>query len=82
MGRGERYEMTGHGLRSTASSMLNECGLWHSDAIERQLAHVDNNSVRRAYACADYWDERLRMMAWWAEKCDELRGGMVVSLRA
>lgn len=41
-------EMTGHGFRSAASSMLNESGLWNADAIERQLAHVDNDSVRRA----------------------------------
>lgn len=41
--------MTGHGFRSAASSMLNECGLWYSDAIERQLAHVDDDSVRLAY---------------------------------
>ena len=79
----EKDEMTGHGFRSTASSMLNELGLWNADAIERQLAHVDNDSVRRAYARADYWDERVRMMAWWADKCGELRrGGLVVPLRA
>jgi integrase len=41
-------EMTAHGFRSAASSMLNECGMWNADAIERQLAHVDNASVRRA----------------------------------
>ncbi|MCI4677736.1 tyrosine-type recombinase/integrase [Rhodoblastus acidophilus] len=76
-------EMTGHGFRSAASSILNESGLWNSDAIERQLAHVDNDSIRRAYARADFWDERVRMMAWWADKCDELRrGGEVVPLRA
>ncbi len=75
-------EMTGHGFRSAASSMLNETGLWHSDAIERQLAHVDNDSIRRAYARADFWDERVRMMAWWAEKCAELRrGGVVLQFR-
>ena len=60
-------EMTGHGFRSAASSMLNELGLWNADAIERQLAHVDNDSVRRAYARADFWEERVRMMAWWAD---------------
>jgi integrase len=60
-------EMTGHGFRSAASSMLNESGLWNADAVERQLAHVDNDSVRRAYARADFWDERVRMMAWWAD---------------
>jgi len=76
-------EMSGHGFRSAASSMLNESGLWNADAIECQLAHVDNDSVRRAYARADYWDERLRMMAWWADRCDELRrGGFVIPLRA
>lgn len=79
----EKDEMTGHGFRSAASSMLNESGLWHSDAIERQLAHVDNDSVRRAYARADFRDERVRMMGWCADKCDELRhGGLVVPLRA
>jgi integrase len=75
--------MTAHGFRSTASSMLNECGMWNADAIERQLAHVDNDSVRRAYARADYWDERVRIMEWWAERCREMRaGGVVVYLRA
>ncbi len=47
-------KMTAHGFRSTASSLLNESGLWNPDAIERQLAHVDNDSVRRAYARADF----------------------------
>ena len=71
----DKDEMTGHGFRSAASSMLNESGLWHADAIERQLAHVDSDSVRRAYARADYWDVRVRMMDWWADKCEEMRGG-------
>jgi integrase len=76
-------EMTAHGFRSAASSMLNESGMWNPDAIERQLAHVDNDSVRRAYARADFWEERVRMMTWWADRCDELkRGGVVVPLRA
>ena len=78
-----KEEMTAHGFRSAASSILNECGLWNADAIERQLAHVDADSVRRAYARADFWDERVRMMSWWADRCDELRaGGMIVPLRA
>jgi integrase len=76
-------EMTAHGFRSAASSMLNECGMWNADAIERQLAHVDNDSVRRAYARADYWDERVRIMDWWAGKCREMEaGGIVIPLRA
>jgi integrase len=75
--------MTAHGFRSAASSMLNESGLWNADAIERQLAHVDNDSIRRAYARADFWEERVRMMNWWADKIDELRlGGVVIPFRA
>lgn len=41
-------EATSHGFRATASTLLNECGLWRSDAIERQLAHVESKDVRRA----------------------------------
>ena len=66
-------EMTGHGFRASASSILNESGFWNPDAIERQLAHVDNDSIRRAYARAEFWEERVKMMAWWADKCDQLQ---------
>jgi len=72
-------EMTGHGFRAAASSMLNESTLWHADAIERQLAHADADTIRSAYARAEYWDERVTMMTWWADRCEELRrGGTVV----
>ena len=75
-------EMTGHGFRAAASSILNECGLWNADAIERQLAHVDNDNVRRAYHRADYWDERVKMMKYWSERCDAMRrGGDVVAFK-
>jgi integrase len=76
-------DMTGHGFRAAASSLLNECGKWNADAIEAQLAHVESNKIRKAYARAEYWDERVKMMAWWSGKCDEMRrGGIVVTLRA
>ena len=66
-------EMTAHGFRTIASTLLNESGLWNPDAIERALAHQDANAVRRAYARGEYWDERVRMAAWWADHLDELR---------
>ena len=69
-------QMSAHGFRSAASSILNESGQWNADAIERQLAHVDNDNVRRAYARADFWDERVRMMTWWAERCAALKTAM------
>ena len=73
-----KEEMTGHGFRSMASSLLNEMGRWHPDAIERQLGHVDNNTVRRAYARGEYWDERVRMMQVWSDYLDQLREGAKV----
>jgi integrase len=72
-------EMTAHGFRATASSLLNESGKWHPDAIERQLAHVESDDVRRAYARAEFWDERVRMMQWWADYLDELTTGAEAS---
>ena len=64
-------EMTAHGFRSMASTNLNEQG-WAPDVIERQLAHVEGNSVRAAYNYAEYLPERRRMMQSWADWLDAL----------
>jgi len=77
MGYGQD-EMTAHGFRSTASTLLNECGLWSADAIERALAHVEQDDVRKAYNRAAHWDERVRMAQWWADHLDSLRDGAQV----
>lgn len=66
-------EMTSHGFRASFSTLANESGLWHPDAIERALAHVEQNDVRRAYARGEFWDERVRLAAWWAEYLDALK---------
>ena len=66
-------EMTAHGLRATASTLLNESGLWSHDAIERALAHQDTNVVRGIYHRGQHWDERVRMAQWWSDYLDELR---------
>jgi len=68
-------QMTAHGFRAMAATLLNEMGEWNPDAIERQLAHVDTNQVRRAYARGEYWDERVAMMQRWSDYLDELRDG-------
>jgi integrase len=65
-------EMTGHGFRSIASTLLNEQG-WHHDAIERQLAHTEQNKVRAAYNYAEYLPERRKMMQAWADYLDGLK---------
>lgn len=68
-------QMTAHGFRAMAATLLNEMGEWNPDAIERQLAHVDTNQVRRAYARGEYWDERVAMMQRWSDYLDQLRDG-------
>lgn len=65
-------DMTVHGFRSMASTLLNEQG-YNGDWIERQLAHGERNSIRAAYNYAEYLPERRRMMAEWADFLDELR---------
>jgi integrase len=73
-------EMTAHGFRASASTMLNESGLWNPDAVERALAHGDSNAVRGAYSRGSYWPERVKMAQWWSDYLDKLRaGGKVVS---
>jgi len=67
-------EMTGHGFRSMASTLLNEQG-WNPDAIERQLAHGERNTVRAAYNYAEYLPERKKMMQQWADYLDKLKAG-------
>lgn len=67
---GYHSRATIHGFRSTASTILNESGLWSPDAIERQLAHVPGNVVRSAYNAAQYLPERRKMMAWWNDFLD------------
>ena len=75
----DKSEASAHGFRATAATLLNESGKWHPDAIERQLAHVERDDVRRAYTRGEHWDERVKMMAWWADYLDRLRkGGEIV----
>lgn len=67
-------EMTAHGFRSMACTLLNEHG-WNRDAIERQLAHAERSNVRAAYNYAEYLPERRRMMQEWADYLETLRHG-------
>ncbi len=66
-----KTKTTPHGFRANASSILNEKG-FNPDAIERQLSHMERNSVRAAYIHhARYMEERTEMMQWWADYLDE-----------
>jgi integrase len=75
----EKDQMTAHGFRTMASTNFNEARKpdgsrrWDKDAIERQLAHVEGNSVRDVYNYAEYLPERREMMQWWADWLEGLR---------
>jgi integrase len=77
----DKNEMTGHGFRSMASTILHEQG-WPHEAIERQLAHAERNKVSAAYNYSEHLPKRRQMMQAWADYLDGLKvGANVVSFR-
>ncbi|GAB7230494.1 integrase domain-containing protein [Vibrio rotiferianus] len=66
--------LVSHGLRSLASTTLNEQG-FEADLIESALAHVDDNQVRSAYNRTDYLERRRPMMYWWSGHIEEASKG-------
>jgi integrase len=68
-------EVTAHGFRGTASTLLYENGFKEAH-IETQLAHTEQNKVKAAYNHAKYIEERTRMMQWWADYLDELKNNI------
>jgi integrase len=71
---GFKGRLVAHGLRSIASTTLNEQG-FAPDIIEAALAHLDKNEVRRAYNRAEYIAQRRTMMAWWSNHIEEAATG-------
>ena len=71
---GWQGKFSGHGFRSTASTLLNEHG-WRGDLIEKQLAHVPGDKVRAAYNHADYLKERREMLQWYSDYIDAIKQG-------
>jgi integrase len=75
---GYRGIQTGHGFRAIASTILHSARRddgsyrFNSDAIERQLSHLDKNAVKRAYDRSSHWPERVIMMQWYADYLDTL----------
>jgi integrase len=63
---------TAHGFRTLFSTCANEAS-WNSDVIEKQLAHEERNGVRAAYNRAQWLDERVKLMQWWADRLEALR---------
>lgn len=74
-------EMTSHGFRATASTILNERG-FNPDVIEAALAHQDKNVIRRAYNRATYWPERVKLLQSWADLLDQFKSAAAADRRA
>ena len=75
MGYDTRKEICGHDFRAMACSALSESRLWNKEAIEKQMSHQERNSVRAAYIHkAEYLEERVNMMQWWADYLDANMG--------
>jgi integrase len=70
-----KEEMTAHGFRAMASTLLHENG-FDSAIIEVQLAHAERNKVKAAYNHAQYLPQRVEMMQWWSDFLDKLRDDM------
>ena len=70
-------EMTAHGFRAMASTLLNESGKWHPDAIERDLTG-DSYKVRAARHRGAHWQKRVDMAQWWGDYLGQLRVGATV----
>ncbi|EAU0101914.1 DUF4102 domain-containing protein [Salmonella enterica] len=78
MGYDTKKEICGHGFRAMACSALSESGLWSKEAIEKQMSHQERNSVRAAYIHkAEYLEERIAMMQWWADYLDANDSGYI-----
>ncbi|TVO39454.1 integrase domain-containing protein [Vibrio algivorus] len=63
--------LVSHGLRSLASTTLNEQAQFDGDLVEAALAHVDKNKVRAAYNRSQYVEQRRDMMQWWSEHIEQ-----------
>ncbi len=74
----DKDQMTAHGFRAAASSLLNESGRFTADTVERALAHQEPDAVRRAYLRGEHWQERVTMAQWWADQLDAWRDGAQV----
>ncbi|MEW7951003.1 tyrosine-type recombinase/integrase, partial [Enterobacter hormaechei subsp. xiangfangensis] len=65
-------KLVAHGLRSIASTAMNEAG-FNADVIEAALAHSDKDEVRRAYNRSIYLPQRQDLLAWWGDLIDKAK---------
>ena len=75
LGYDTQSEQSAHGFRSSFSTMAHGSGLFRAEVVEVQLAHKHGDATRLAYDRGDFLEERRKLMAWWADRCDQMRQG-------
>lgn len=75
MGYDTQEDITGHGFRATARTMIRECLGWDPDVIERHLAHVSDEELGGSYDRAVFLAQRREMVQQWADFLDDLQAG-------
>lgn len=78
LGYDTQSEQSAHGFRSSFSTMAHGSGLFRAEVVEVQLAHKHGDATRLAYDRGDFLEERRKLMAWWADRCDQMRQGAEV----
>ena len=72
---GYKDKLVAHGFRALASTTLNEMSHFGKDIIEAQLSHMDEDKIRGTYNRAEYAEQRIKMMQWWADYIDAAASG-------
>lgn len=78
LGYDTREEITGHGFRATARTLIRELLGWDREVIERHLAHVSDEELGGSYDRTTHFEQRRRMIQAWADLLDDLAAGKVV----
>lgn len=80
LGYDTKEQITGHGFRATARTMIREYLGWEPDVIERHLAHVSKEELGASYDRATFLAQRKVMVQQWADFLDELEAGKMPKL--
>ena len=74
LGYDTQADQSAHGFRSSFSTLAHGSGLFRAEVVEVQLAHKHGDAVRLAYDRGDFLEERRKLMTWWSDECDRMRG--------
>ena len=80
LGYDTKEQITGHGFRATARTLIRELLGWDREVIERHLAHVSDEELGGSYDRSTHLDQRRRMIQLWADLLDDLAAGKAIAI--